>query len=1425
MAFLKTAHGVLVHRNFSPEGWGNFVGDNKSKLANGPYRTASGSPNLVAQASEILGQEFDPSRHLLSHCTIVASVDTEEVPNVKIGNVRELGQQINRKWSNYRITPETEGWINNNGDSWDRPVLLKSYRTFVGAHNFLEHLQVEEMSKGRIIDAVARDIGSSIYVDILVATDRRHASLIRDIESGKLGTLSMGCFLAGTQVTMANGTRVAIEDVVPGDMVVTHRGRSREVLNKQIRSYRGELRYIKAVGVSSTIRATANHGFEVLRPPTICACGCGESLPTTSTHTRRMTRRFKTGHDKRVFNPNNTYSLEEARRRREQMDDIQSFKFEKVRADELEVGDFLCFPRAAFEGAGEGWTRGKARLVGYFLAEGSFLKRAGNPVEVQFNFSMTEKDTFVREVVELLQTEFPQANTPWTQDRPERDTCVVHMTGREVADWFLRHCGEYSHAKRMSHEVMALPDELHREIVGAWINGDGTFGDANKTLSGTTVSYDLGCQMHLLLARCGLLARLECSQNGRSIEISEAVGAGWTPDPETGKRPALTLVMGLTSSSTLSDVCAKVGRETQAEQQLRVTDDHIIFPITSIESDWYEGPVHNMEVQEDHTYLVEGVAVHNCSVTDTICTKCGNVAADETEMCFPPGTRVLLADGRYVPIEEIVEGDVVVTHTGDAHAVTETMQRQYDGHLVSLDVEGVPVGLRSTPNHPYWTLRPAQACACGCGEKLRRTVEHDRGSVKAFQRRFLPGHNTRLRNPNPHAANVVEMGDYERLFDVDLEFVAAGELKPGDYLAFPIPQETENTDDATVNRGRLIGYFLAEGSFIKRDGERVGVSFTFGHHEHDTLAAEVESLLNEEFGREERRVSSEDWRTLVARDGVAPVKRRSTSRPVPADVTCPACGAPSAYAYNVRFKKGADDCYQCKVCDRNWVDGADRSVRAHRNRNSGGTENSGSVDVRFMDAEVAEFFFRYCGEYSHEKRLDASVLRWASEVQKHVLFGWLGGDATQAEIGIVGSTASFNLLSQMHILAARCGLYSYKKVTFGGRSATLDQVVNGDGSVTVRDHRGWLPSFGLVVSDPRGFGDEVRFTDREVARVTMSAVTDGFKRVGNWLIYRVRGVSCEQYSGPVHNFEVERDHSYVVEGLAVHNCEHVKYEKNNIFFDERGTRRKVAELCGHDTLDPTGGVTFIEASWVAVPAFPGAVMRNILEADQVSANARERARAVLASPPPEWVRDPDGDHRKAARVETPAVTRTLVTDDASGTGRTAQFPPMPGAEEGAPGAPGGAEDKDPMEDLEEKVMKTILERVQKKIEEKLRDDEEEDDESPAELATSTNENINHQAAQRRRAALVGGAEALLRIARSDVELLEGLARLNASHGVKVSRDLYRAVLRVGSTDGQPSLERYLRLCAEVLGRKPTTGEAKTMVRLGRILSLRKKTRF
>ena len=172
MAFLKVANAVVVRNLKDWEEWGG----------ESLFHTKTAQKEIVSK--------YEPDKYLLTHCTIIASVDVE-------------------KDNPHFITPETTRFVNNNYDAWERDLLLGCYKTFIGANNYVEHVQVEDLAKGKVIDAVAREVifpsktanereAKSIYVDILVATDRKHKKLVKDIEEERTNKLSMGCAVAFT---------------------------------------------------------------------------------------------------------------------------------------------------------------------------------------------------------------------------------------------------------------------------------------------------------------------------------------------------------------------------------------------------------------------------------------------------------------------------------------------------------------------------------------------------------------------------------------------------------------------------------------------------------------------------------------------------------------------------------------------------------------------------------------------------------------------------------------------------------------------------------------------------------------------------------------------------------------------------------------------------------------------------------------------------------------------------------------------------------------------------------------------------------------------------------------------------------------------------------------------------------------------------
>ena len=144
--------------------------------------------NIIAKKNKRIASvnnDFDWSKvklknYLFTHASIVCSVSTES--------------------NGYYIKPACSELINANGNAWTTPVLLATFRSFVGSENYNEHIQIPSLSKGKIFDAVIREAthtnkyGSEkiLICDILVGTERKHKSIVSRIVSGKLNTMSMG---------------------------------------------------------------------------------------------------------------------------------------------------------------------------------------------------------------------------------------------------------------------------------------------------------------------------------------------------------------------------------------------------------------------------------------------------------------------------------------------------------------------------------------------------------------------------------------------------------------------------------------------------------------------------------------------------------------------------------------------------------------------------------------------------------------------------------------------------------------------------------------------------------------------------------------------------------------------------------------------------------------------------------------------------------------------------------------------------------------------------------------------------------------------------------------------------------------------------------------------------------------------------------
>jgi ribonucleoside-diphosphate reductase alpha chain len=149
--------------------------------------------------------------------------------------------------------------------------------------------------------------------------------------------------------------------------------------------------------------------------------------------------------------------------------------------------------------------------------------------------------------------------------------------------------------------------------------------------------------------------------------------------------------------------------------------------------------------------------------------------------CFGPDTTVFTADGPRA-IRDVKVGDLVLGNSGTYREVTEKLSYNQDGPMVSVKIKHSLSPIRVTTGHPFFSIRGVpmeQDCA--------RTMRWlDKGKVKA-------------------------------------EWIDAGDLRRGDYVAQVIPTQVMPVEGLSEDDARLYGILLGDGH-LSKNGRQWGVS-------------------------------------------------------------------------------------------------------------------------------------------------------------------------------------------------------------------------------------------------------------------------------------------------------------------------------------------------------------------------------------------------------------------------------------------------------------------------------------------------------------------------------------------------------------------------------------------------------------------------
>ena len=559
---------------------------------------------------------------------------------------------------------------NDNGDYFSKSELIKGTPTFVGVPLFTNHANSDiNQARGKVVHSWWDEEKNGIM--IIGRVDAvAYPQLARGIKEDYILGTSMGCITPECRVLMHDGTYLPISEVQPGDSVYTHTGNIKEVLNNQIRYKNEEIYKLVYEGFNSSLIITGNHPVLTLKEHIFCACGCGLELPKNYTRFRNWKNKYRkhfiNGHSQNVCN-SNPKSPNHTTENKKLIQKVRSYDmddFEWKPVSELNKNDVVVFPIECNRSKKNQPTINQAKLIGYFLAEGSYKKYDNIRKEVNFSFCYSqEKDTYVPEVISLLKSCFGENISIWTQHRfPNNDVIIVCCHNSKVADWFYKYCGEYSISKKLPPEFISWSPKIQKTIIGTFINGDGCTStrncvhkNNNKTLHTLYTSISINSssqklieQFSVALARCGIWHTIRANYDSKSIELKSCVGLGTYSVDRIFKGNEVTLnchssfeiVINQNYATMIYDYTEKNNKTLyrkfktfSSQNDILITGPYLCRKIKQIEKNVYTGSVHNLQVKDDNSYIAEGVVVKNCQVQYSLCSACHNYAETPDRYC------------------------------------------------------------------------------------------------------------------------------------------------------------------------------------------------------------------------------------------------------------------------------------------------------------------------------------------------------------------------------------------------------------------------------------------------------------------------------------------------------------------------------------------------------------------------------------------------------------------------------------------------------------------------------------------------------------------------------------------------------------------------------------------------------------------------
>lgn len=375
------------------------------------------------------------------------------------------------------------------------------------------------------------------------------------------------CFSDGTQILMEDGTSKNIKDVTIGDIVISHTGSARKVTKTFKRMSNGNAFKVKNTNwkhFDDTI-VTSEHPY------------------------------FLNGKEFKSIGESTPFAFDKWGSLKQKGDYLSlPVSYQENKMTEIRYEDFVSMPLKTLNNTVKPkQSRGRyipsqftlneefGWILGYFLAEGFIIKSKKYVTAFSgITFCSHERETEYHERVR----KFAKLLNLTTSEHKNKNGhgFTIDIYNNAVAELFSQLCGQYSDKKKIHAVLMNANIKFLKGILEGFYAGDGTKRKKPyKEL--TTTSYALASQLFTIAARLGWCPRI-------------------TRKPNLKNRKRAYLVHYI-------DIDHK---HIQNRTRFLVENNYNQYRLDELEPAKYFGEVYNFEVEIDHSYIANGVAVHNC---------------------------------------------------------------------------------------------------------------------------------------------------------------------------------------------------------------------------------------------------------------------------------------------------------------------------------------------------------------------------------------------------------------------------------------------------------------------------------------------------------------------------------------------------------------------------------------------------------------------------------------------------------------------------------------------------------------------------------------------------------------------------------------------------------------------------------------------